>query len=66
MESKFRDPALLQCGFYLTQSVFTVVLQKSTSPQIRQPILYCYQYKDQVDGFVWELTFAKRLHEHVL
>jgi len=44
-------------GFYLTQSVFKFVLQKSTPPQIRQLILY-YHY---VDEFEWELTFAKRL-----
>ena len=29
-------------GPYLTQSVFEVVLQKATPPQIRQLILYYY------------------------
>ena len=44
-----------------TESVFKVVLQKSTPPQIRPLILYYHQYKEQVDGFVWELIFAKGL-----
>ena len=43
---------------YLTQSGLNVVFQKSTPPQIRQLILYYYQYKEQVGIFVWELTFA--------
>ena len=47
--------------FYLTSSVFKVVWQKSNSPQIRQLILYFHSYEEQVDKFVWELTFAKRL-----
>ena len=51
---------------YLKQSGFNVVLQKSIPPQIRQLILYHYYYKEQVGGFVWELTFAKRLHKHFL
>ena len=33
-------------GFYLTESVFKVVLQKSTPPQIRQFILYISKYKE--------------------
>ena len=31
--------------------------RKSTSPQDRQHIVYCYQLKRLVDGFVGELTF---------
>ena len=31
---------------HLTQSVFSVVLQKSTPPQIRQLIVYDYRYKE--------------------
>ena len=46
---------------YLTQRVFTVVLHKSTPPQIRQLTLYYYLYEEQVDEFVWELTFAKNV-----
>ena len=47
----------------LTQNVYNVVLQKSTPPQIRQLILYCYEYNEDVDGFVEELNFAKRLEK---
>ena len=43
-----------------TQSVSKVVFQKPTAPQIRQRILCCCK-KQEVDGFVWELTFAQRL-----
>ena len=46
---------------YHKESVNKVVLQKSIPTQIRQPILYHYQYKKQVDGFMRELTFAERL-----
>ena len=34
--------------FNLTESVYKVILQKSISAQIRQRILYYYQYKNQV------------------
>jgi len=44
---------------HLTESVLKVVLQESIPPQIRQLILYYYLYKQLVDEFVWELTFAK-------
>jgi len=33
-------------GVYLTESVYKVVLQKSIPAQIRQLILYYYQYKE--------------------
>jgi len=42
---------------YPTRSVFKVVLQKSTAPP--ELILYYYYYKEQVDDFLWELTFLK-------
>ena len=45
---------------YLTQSVFEVVLQKPTPSQIRQLILYHYYYKEYVEEFLRELTFAQR------
>ena len=48
----------------LTESVYKVVLQKSTPPQIRQLILYYYKHTEYVDGFEWELTFVKRLCKH--
>jgi len=48
-------------GWYLTQSVCTVVLQKSTPPRIRQLFLYYCLYEKEGDGFACELTFAKRL-----
>ena len=48
-------------GVDLTECVCKVVLQRSTPPQIRQPILYYYQYKEHVDQFVWALNFAQRL-----
>ena len=41
-------------------------LPKSIPAQICQPILYRHQYKEQVDGFMRELTVAKRLHEQFL
>jgi hypothetical protein len=49
-----------ECGdsnaeeMYLTQSVFKVVLQKSTPPQIRSNAM------NDFGEFVWELDFAKR------
>ena len=46
--------------FYLTDSVYKVVLLESIPAQIRQLILYYYKYKEQVDEFVRELTFAKQ------
>jgi len=45
---------------YPTHRVFEVVLQKSTLLQIRRLILFYHKCKEQVDEFVWELTFAKR------
>ena len=42
----YEFPALQQAGrSYLTESVYNVVLQKSIAPQIRQLILYYYQYE---------------------
>ena len=52
-----------QPGGYLTQSVFQVVLQKSISAYIRQPILYMSNSKEQVDGFVRDFTSAKPLQK---
>ena len=51
---------------YLKQSVFKVVLQISTPPQIRQLNLYYYEYEELVDGFVWDLTFTKRLPKNIV
>ena len=51
---------------YLTESIYEVVLQKWIPPQIRQRILHDYRNKELVDGFVRELTFAKRLCKHFL
>ena len=45
----------------VTQSVFKVVLQKSTPPQIIQIILSYYTSEEYLDGCVWECFFAKRL-----
>ena len=39
--------AKLTAQLYLTESVFKVVLQMSTPPQIRQLILHYYQYKEK-------------------
>jgi len=39
--------------FYVTQSVFKAVLLKSTSPQIRQLILYYYVYKAKLTDLSW-------------
>ena len=49
---------------YLTESVYNVVLRKSIPAQIRQLILCMRNNQGQDDGFVRELTFAKRLYEH--
>jgi len=49
---------------YLTPSVFKVVLRKPIPTQIRQLVLYISNSKEYVDGFVRELTFAKRLQKH--
>ena len=46
---------------YLTESGYEVVLQKSISAQIRQPILCISDSEGQVDGLVGELIFAKRI-----
>ena len=50
----------------LTESVLTVVLQKSIPPRTRQLILYISNSKGQVDEFVREMTFAKRLYKQFL
>jgi len=49
---------------YLTQSVFQVVLQKPTPTEISHGILHINDIKGHVDGFVGELTSAKRLQKH--
>ena len=45
----------------LSHGVFEVALHESTPPRTCQLSLHYYLYKEQVDKFVWELTFAKRL-----
>ena len=42
------------------------LIPKSIPIQIRQLILYYYLYKEYVDGFVRDLTFAERLYKHLL
>ena len=49
---------------HLTVGVYKVVLQQSIPAQIRQLILYISNNKGLVDGFVLELTCAKRLDKH--
>ena len=51
---------------YLTESFYKVVLQGSIPSQLRQLIFYYYLYTENVDGFVQELTSAKRLYKHCL
>ena len=46
---------------YLTESVYNVIFQKSIPAQIRQSNLYMSKNRGNVDEFVWESTFAKRL-----
>jgi hypothetical protein len=55
-------------GTYRSESVYEVVLQKSVPTKIRQTNLNLYVSDDKgyVDGFVRELTFAKRLNQHFL
>ena len=48
------------------EDAFQVVLQKSIPAQIRQLILYISNNEGQVDGFVRELSFAKRRYKHFL
>ena len=42
---RYVDPSEAALDFYLTESVYDVLLQKSISAQIRQLILYYYSYK---------------------
>ena len=49
-----------------TESLHGVVLQKSIHAQIRQLILYIGNDKVEVEEFVREITFAKRLHKNFL
>ena len=49
--------------FYLTESVYNVVLKNSTPAKICQLILYYYLYEEQVGEFVRELTFVKRRYK---
>jgi len=51
---------------YLTESVYKVVLQKSTPAQTRQLIFHPNNEKGHVDGFARELTFAHRLYTHFM
>jgi len=55
---RVRFPNFCLC-FYLTESVYQVVLQNSIPTQIRQLIIYIRNSKGLVDGFVGELTSAK-------
>ena len=50
----------------ISQNVFMFCFAKSIPAQIRQLILYIIYNKRRVDGFVRELTFAKRLYKHFL
>ena len=50
----------------VTESVDKVILQKSIPAQICQLILHYYQYEEQFHGFVREMTFAERLHKHLV
>ena len=54
------------CRELISHSVFKVVLLKSILTLIRQLILYISKSKGQGDGFVEELTSAKRLSEHFM
>ena len=51
---------------YLTESVLKVVFQTSIPPQIHQLILHYQYYRELVDEFVRDLTFAERLYKHFL
>ena len=51
---------------YLTESVYTVVLQNSIPAQILQLILYMSNSEGEVNGFVRELIFANQLCKHFL
>ena len=51
---------------YLIESVYKVVLQESIPERIRRPILHKSNNNGWVDGFVRELTLAKRLYKHFL
>jgi len=53
--------ASTQPCIFISHSVFQVVLQKSITTKNRQLIIYISSYKGQVDGFLWKMTFAKRL-----
>jgi hypothetical protein len=53
-------------GHYLTESVDKVVLKMSIPAQIRQLACYYYQYKEHVDGFKRESTFAEQLYKHCM
>ena len=59
-------PSLLDSGLVSQKVFITSFLQKSIPPQIRQLVIYYYLYEEQVDGFVRELTFAKRLHQNIM
>ena len=52
--------------FCLAESVYKVVLKRSSPAPIRQLVLYISDDKGSVDGSVRELAFAKRLHERFL
>ena len=63
---KHRFPRYGRQVFYLTDSLYAVVVLVSIPAQIRQLILYYRQYKKQVDEFVRDLTFVKRQYKHFL
>ena len=44
---------------YLIQSIFRVVLQMSTPPQIRQLILYYHYYKEKFDDLFVGIDLCK-------
>jgi hypothetical protein len=60
---RLRNARRISTVAYLTESANKLPLQKSVLAQIRQLILYHYEYKESVDDFVCELTCAKRRYK---
>ena len=58
-------PVVVQ-QIYLTESVHKVLLQESISARICQLIRYVSDNEEYADGFVRELTFAKRLFKNFM
>ena len=65
-QNNVEPPCNTSACLNLTESAYTVVLQKSIPAQIRRLILHLRNNKGHIDECVGELAFAIRLYKRFL